>query len=158
MPLWHIYHPPTAFSDQDSKAALAKDITSIYTRFGMPAFYVNVIFHPTPGQDVFIGGTPQSLPSGELTSETLPRPFIRLVGDHIAYNHGPKTDKMIAFCDKFDQVLKPHIQDKGYDWEYHVDETPTDFWRVQGLKPPPFGSEAMKMWAKGNKAVAWEKL
>jgi hypothetical protein len=24
------------------------------------------------------------------------------------------------------------------------------------MRPPPFGSEAMKMWAAGNKAVAWE--
>jgi phenylpyruvate tautomerase PptA (4-oxalocrotonate tautomerase family) len=104
MPLWHIYHPPTAFTDPASKAALAKDITSIYTGFGMPAFYVNVFFHPIRGQDLFIGGTPQSLPSGESNSETLPRPFIRLVGEHIAVNNGPNPEKMKRFCDRFDKV------------------------------------------------------
>ncbi|OIW33900.1 hypothetical protein CONLIGDRAFT_677640 [Coniochaeta ligniaria NRRL 30616] len=169
MPLWHIYHPPAVFTDQASKAGLAKNIMSIYTDFGMPAFYVNVIFHPTPGHNVFIGGVPQSLPSGESSAETLPRPFIRLVGEHIAYNHGSNTEGMKQFCDQFDKgqkdlfavvvkVIKPYIGDKGYDWEYHVDETPTDFWRVQGLKPPPYGSEGMKVWVEANKAVPWEKL
>jgi hypothetical protein len=28
MPLWIIYHPPTTFQDEETKAALAKDITS----------------------------------------------------------------------------------------------------------------------------------
>lgn len=106
MPLWHIYHPPAAFADQASKAALAKDLTALYMSYGMPAFYVNVLFHRMPGTDVFIGGIPQSLAPGEDRSKTktLARPFIRLVGEHIAVNNGPDPEKMKAFCDRFDEV------------------------------------------------------
>lgn len=106
MPLWHIYHPPAAFADQASKAALAKDLTALYMSYGMPAFYVNVLFHRMPGTDVFIGGTPQSLAPGQDASKTktLARPFVRLVGEHIAVNNGPDPEKMKAFCDRFDEV------------------------------------------------------
>lgn len=107
MPLWHIYHPPQVFPDAASKASLAKDITAIYTRLGMPAFYVNVLFHPTPGDTLFLGGVPQSLPSGETDATTLPRPFVRLVGEHIAWNSGADTAGMGRFCDKFDKVCRP---------------------------------------------------
>lgn len=44
----------------------------------------------------------------------------------------------------------------GYDWEFHVDETPTGLWHVGGLRAPPNGSDALKMWVEENRAVPWE--
>jgi hypothetical protein len=40
------------------------------------------------------------------------------------------------FLAAVDRVLKPHIADQGYDWEYSVYETRRDLWKVQGMVPP----------------------
>ncbi|GAB7326090.1 hypothetical protein MBLNU13_g10114t1 [Cladosporium sp. NU13] len=48
---------------------------------------------------------------------------------------------------------RPNIH-KGYDEEFHVDETERRLWRIQGMDPPTFGSEQERLWAAANKAVA----
>lgn len=58
---------------------------------------------------------------------------------------------------KVDEVLKPHVEDKGYDWEYSIEETSRDLWKVQGLVPPMPGSEAELLWVKENKATPFER-
>jgi hypothetical protein len=45
----------------------------------------------------------------------------------------------------------------GYDWEYHVEETNRDLWKVQGLVPPLQGTEAELEWVKENQPVPFEK-
>ena len=55
MPLWRIFAHPDTFSTAQ-RQALSKDITSIYTKVGLPAFYVNVIFIDSPENSIFIGG------------------------------------------------------------------------------------------------------
>lgn len=54
-------------------------------------------------------------------------------------------------------MLKPHVADKGYDWEYHIDETPRSLWRINGLVAPPFRSLAERKWFEENKASVWAK-
>lgn len=80
MPLWHIYHPPNTLQTPDAKSALAKDITSIYTSRGLPAFYVNVFFIPVDPSSMFIGGITR--PSNhDKANEPCPnseKPFIRM--------------------------------------------------------------------------------
>jgi hypothetical protein len=49
------------------------------------------------------------------------------------------------------------VADKGYDWEYHIDETPRGLWRINGLAAPPFRSVAERKWFEANKAAAWTK-
>lgn len=46
----------------------------------------------------------------------------------------------------------------GYDWEYHIEETNRDLWKIQGLVPPLPGSDEEKIWAGQNKATKREKL
>jgi hypothetical protein len=55
------------------------------------------------------------------------------------------------FSDYIDATIKPCIVDKGYDWEITVSDTPRDFWRLNGIAPPPWGSEAEKLWAKNGR-------
>lgn len=62
-----------------------------------------------------------------------------------------------GFLKKVDEVLKPHIEEKGYDWEYSIEETSRDLWKVQGLVPPMPGSEAELLWVKENKATPFER-
>lgn len=146
MPLWSIYHPVGTFPDTESKQALSKDITTIYTSVGLPAFYVIVNFIELPGTSTYIGGRPN----------TGDKPFIRFSADHIAV-HQPNEDAAYRrVMDKVEQVLKPHVADKGYDWEFHADETERRLWRVQGIDPPPFKSEEEKLWVRENRAVPWK--
>src|SRR5215470_11285457 len=55
MPLWHIYCPENAYSVED-KCALATRITDLYAEFGLPRFYVGVVFHELPKNSFFVGG------------------------------------------------------------------------------------------------------
>lgn len=145
MPLWLIYHPPGTFEDDATKQAFSRDITKMYTNNGLPAFYVVVNFIKLDGNDTYIGGRPNTS-----------NPFIRISIDHIAI-HAPNTDEAYrGVTDRVSHVLKPHIADKGYDWEFHVDETERRLWRIQGLDPPPFKSEQERMWATANKVIAFD--
>lgn len=125
MPLWQIFHPEGTFTNPESKQALAGDITSMYTSFGLPAFYVVVNFIAQPAHNTYVGG------------KNPPQPFIRLVVDHVAVHQGEDEARMQRLTARVDAALKPHIADKGYDWEYHVDETPRGLWKINGLNPPP---------------------
>jgi hypothetical protein len=145
MPLWQIYHPAGTFSDSASKEAFAKDITKMYTAIGLPAFYVVANFIPVPKGEIFVGG--------KYPTE---RPFIRMAITHIAV-HAPNNDAAYRrTASRIDDVLKPHIADKGYDWEYHVEETERRLWKVNGMNPPPFQSEHEKIWAEENRAVPYD--
>ncbi|PYH68334.1 tautomerase family protein [Aspergillus vadensis CBS 113365] len=149
MPLWQIYHPPTTFTTPPSKHSFAQDITKFYTELGLPAFYVVVNFIQTQPDDVYVGGTPKH--------PTDDKPFVRIVITHIAL-HVPDSDAAYArTTSRLDSVLKPHLLDKGYDFEYHVDETDRRLWKINALVPPPFGSEGERMWVKENRAVEYER-
>ncbi|KAI8942076.1 hypothetical protein NX059_000175 [Plenodomus lindquistii] len=148
MPLWNIFHSDGTFEDEASQAALTADITSFYTsKLGLPAFYVVVNFIRMANQNsIWVGGK-------KITKE---KPFVRMVIEHIAVHTDNNETAYKRTADGIDRVLKPHIADKGYDWEFHVDETERNLWKVQGLHAPPFKSEAEKVWVKQNKATPWE--
>ncbi|UPL02806.1 hypothetical protein LCI18_013740 [Fusarium solani-melongenae] len=145
MPLWLIHHPPATFDNQESKAAFAADITELYTNLGLPAFYVVVKFIPTEVSNLFVGGEPRTN-----------KPFIRIVIDHIAVHMDDSAKTHQQATSRVDDVLKRHIAEKGYDWEYHIDETPRGLWKVNGLIPPPYKSEDEKKWVQANAPLEWE--
>ncbi|KAH7061502.1 putative oxalocrotonate tautomerase [Macrophomina phaseolina] len=140
MPLWVIYHPPGVFEDDASKQALSKDITKIYTDLGRPAFYVVVNFIKLPPSDTWVGGGKRQA-----------KPFVRITVDHIAGRMPNEAEIHRQFTKRTDAVLKPHIEDKGYDSEYHFDETERRLWKIHGLIPPPLESEEEKTWVTENK-------
>ena len=152
MPLWNIYHPPSTFTDSASKQALARDILPFYTNIGLPAFYVVVNFIPMPHGTMYIGDEPND--------ETRAKPFVRFAIDHIAVRQPDDDEQYRRVVAKFEQIVKPHVADKGYGWEFHIDETERRLWGIDGFEPPPFGSEGEKLWAEKNEAVEWrgEKL
>ncbi|KAK6209806.1 hypothetical protein QIS74_11390 [Colletotrichum tabaci] len=147
MPLWIIYHPEGTFEDDASKEAFSADITKFYTNIGLPAFYVVANFIKLPQGAMWVGGK-------KLSKD---KPFIRISIEHIAVNL-PDDDKIFRqVADDVDAILKPHVADKGYDWEFHIDETDRRLWKVQGLHAPAFGSAEEKIWVKENRAIPWEK-
>ncbi|KAM7193041.1 putative oxalocrotonate tautomerase [Naviculisporaceae sp. PSN 640] len=146
MPLWLIYHPSGTFTSPETKGLLARDVTSYYTAAGLPPFYVVVKFILTDRENTFIGG--ENPPSD--------RPFVRITVDHIAVHTDNNEKHMRYAMTKLNDLLRPHIKEKGYDWEIHVDETPRGLWMINGFRPPPWRSAAEKKWFEDNRPSAWE--
>jgi hypothetical protein len=69
----------------------------------------------------------------------------------------PSDEARNRFLGKVDAAIKPFIADKGYDWEYSVEETRRDLWKINGMVPPMPNSKAEKVWAEGNRPVGFEK-
>jgi phenylpyruvate tautomerase PptA (4-oxalocrotonate tautomerase family) len=144
MPLWNICTPVGAYSAEDKKA-LSAALMDVYVEYsGMPNFYVNVLFHEIAEDDFLIGAEPRNN-------------FVRFVAVHIA-RHLPSPEVRRRTMQIFEARIAPFVKDRGYDWEMHIDETPRDFWTVQGLVPPPPGSEAEKLWARENRPVPYEMV
>ena len=85
------------------------------------------------------------------------RPFVRVVIEHIAVRHPNEDEAYKMLANGVDDVLKPHILDKGYDLEFHIKETERRLWKINGMFPPAFQSEDEKVWAKENRAVPLDK-
>ncbi|KAF2736387.1 hypothetical protein EJ04DRAFT_575360 [Polyplosphaeria fusca] len=158
MPLWNIYHPPTTFTTPESKQSLAASITSVYTAIPLPAFYVVVQFIPLPPTSFYIGATPRPSPSSSSPSPgpDPTRPFIRITISNVARKI-PSKEVGDRFLGMVDEALKPHIEDKGYDWEYSVEETSRDLWKINGLVPPMPGSVAERRWVEENVVSEFER-
>ena len=136
MPLWTIHHSPTIFTDAD-KHRLASRIADLYEQVGLPRFYVITLFHRTAPEDFYVGGEPA--PTG-----------VRITIDHIA-RHNPDREARLRTARWIKTILAPHLeQHADLHWEFHVDETSADLWMINGIAPPPSGSDAEKTWAKEN--------
>ena len=105
-------------------------------RWGCLGFYVSVVFHEIPRNSLFIGGVARN-------------DFVRISIDHIARSTLPEDrQKMLNFLNSH---IDPFVKERGFEWELHIDETPRDLWTVQGLFPPPSGSEEEQRWARENR-------
>jgi len=170
MPLWRIYHPEGTFVSPTHKKGLADSITSIYTSGGLPAFYVVVLFIPLSPSNIYVGGqtrpapppldpttqkhtglpVPSLFPDAEAPASTAP--FIRIFASNIARKI-PSSEYKAKFTDHVDKALEKWIRDYGYDWEYHIDETDRELWKMQGFAPPHTNTEAEGLWRKENRPV-----
>jgi len=140
MPLHRIFHPPSLFSSED-KQQISERITAIYTKAGLPAFYVVVLFIPIESESFYVGGVPRNN-------------FVRIIAQHLA-RQLPNDELKQKFIDKYEEAYAPFIKDRGYDWEIHVEEVPSDMWRENGLIPPLKNPEAEKEWARLNRPVPY---
>ncbi|HEY0646258.1 tautomerase family protein [Phenylobacterium sp.] len=135
MPLWKVYHPVGAYT-RDEKQAFSAAVTEIYGRI-MPKFYVGVVFQEVDEDSFFIGGEARSN-------------FVRIWIDHIARAF-PSTDAAVRFVDIANKVIAPWVKDRGLDWEFHIDETPFEYWSIQGHFPPKQGTEDEQRWMTENR-------
>lgn len=136
MPLWTIHHTPGFFTAED-KRELASRITDRYEKAGLPRFYVVVIFNETRSENLYVGG--------EQTDVGL-----RVVIDHIA-RHAADKQSRNAIAHWIKSILSPYVEAHGNPhWEFHVDETSEDLWMINGVIPPPMGSDAEKRWVADN--------
>ncbi|NJO34869.1 MAG: 4-oxalocrotonate tautomerase [Rhodospirillales bacterium] len=135
MPLWTIYHPVGGFSDAD-KAEIAEKITDIYSAI-MPRFYVGIVFQAIEAGNFYVGGKSADR-------------FVRIVIEHIARSF-PNIESSRRFIDGINALLKPFVEDQGFDWEFHIDETPIDYWSINGHYPPRANTEDEKRWRAENR-------
>lgn len=141
MPLWTVHHTPGVFSDAE-KSQLASTIADHYEKVGLPRFYVVTLFQEARPEDFYIGGEP--VPVG-----------VRVVIDHIA-RRNPDQESRRRTARWIRQMLQPHLErHTGLQWEFHVDETSEDLWMINGLVPPPGGSDAERHWAAQNAATPY---
>lgn len=144
MPYWKIYAPEGTYSTED-KRAMSKAITDIYVEFAeLPRFYVVVLFEPRPADTIWVGGEPANN-------------FVRIVIDHIARQVDTPELKFMTM-EAVEAAIEPFVKDRGLDWEVHIDETPLELWRTQGMTPPPAESDGERLWAAENRAVPWGHL
>ncbi len=138
MPLWTIHHTPGIFTDEE-KHRLASRIADHYEQIGLPRFYVVTLFHQTPPEDFYVGGEPT--PAG-----------VRIAIDHIARSN-PDRESRRRTARWIRGMLQPHLEGHAaLHWEFHIDETSDDLWMINGIAPPPAGSDAEKRWAASNSA------
>lgn len=140
MPLWHVYHPPGTYTPQQ-KQQLADDITGLYTRVGLPKFYVVTLFHEIDGTSFYIGGEPTTK-------------AVRIVVEHIA-RHTDDPVRRERTSEALARMLAPHTTERGLYCEFHIDETPRDLWMTDGIAPPPSDSEAEKLWVRENRPIPY---
>ena len=142
MPYWEIFTPVNAFTEED-KANLSADLTKVYVDWvNLPEFYVVVRFQELPDNSLYIGGKPRNN-------------FVRILVDHIARRMDDPEFRKLAMA-AFEDTLAPYVKDRGFDWEIHIDETPMDLWRTQGITPPAGESDMERLWAKENRAVPYD--
>ena len=146
MPLWKIHHPVGAYTSEDKKQFSAA-ITSIYEAVPIPRFYVVVLFEEVAAESFFVGGDSHDK-------------FVRINIDQMARTlPGPVVRQW--WVHHVDEVIRPWVGDRGFDWEFTITEPPCDLWSLQGFVPPPFESHAEKRWIAENKATPYthaEKL
>ncbi|MCX8557816.1 tautomerase family protein [Mycolicibacterium mucogenicum] len=141
MPLWTIHHTPDFFTAED-KRDLASRIADRYEKAGLPRFYVVVIFNETRSDNLYVGGEPT--PVG-----------LRVVIDHIA-RHAADKESRNGIARWVGSILSPYLErHDNPHWEFHIDETSEDLWMINGLIPPPMGSDAEKRWVADNAVSAY---
>lgn len=140
MPLWNVYHPVGAYSEEE-KRDFAERVTRLYEAVGLPRFYVVTLFHEMDRGSFYVGGEPVD-------------DVVRVWIDHIA-RHAEDPAMRESVRNRIVTVIQPFATEKGLRWEFHADETPRDLWVINGLVPPPTGSEAEQLWARENRAIPY---
>ncbi|KAL8372244.1 hypothetical protein RB595_001840 [Gaeumannomyces hyphopodioides] len=168
MPHWLVYHPAEAFDSLEARQAMAADITAFYSEvIGLPAFYVVVHFILVAAASTFVGGAArcsnatgpsphhQLRPLRQAAANcTVAPPFVRITVDHIARRiNGTDPASYRRSAGRIDAVIRPHLAGKGYDYEFHIDETERLLWRVNGLEAPAPGSEGERIWKEKGRPV-----
>jgi hypothetical protein len=111
MPLHRFYHAPGLFSAKD-KEEISERITKVYTRGGLPAFYVIVVFVEVPTESILVGGKPS-------------KKFVRIVSQHLARTM-PTYERKQEVLNLLEDAFGPYVKDRGLDWEIHIEEHERD--------------------------------
>lgn len=79
---------------------------------------------------------------------------MRIVVEHIALKMEDPA-RRIQNREAIARLVAPHTTERNLYCEFHIDETPRDLWMIDGIAPPPFKSEAEKLWAQENRPIPY---
>jgi phenylpyruvate tautomerase PptA (4-oxalocrotonate tautomerase family) len=135
MPLWNVYCPEGAYTAED-KQAFAERVTGMYTEWGIPRFYVSVVFQETPRESFYIGGEPTD-------------DFVRIWVHEIA-RRVPEGAEGWWMKRIRETVVDPFVHGRRLRSEIHIATTPRELWSINGLRPPNENTDEEKRWAAEN--------
>jgi hypothetical protein len=69
-----------------------------------------------------------------LSADKATNDFVRIWIDQIARVTAPERREW--WLERVNTTLNPFARERGDRWKVHIDETPIDFWTIQGMKPP----------------------
>lgn len=143
MPLWKVFHSSDTLQNEEDRQAIAQGAADFYTKHGLPAFYVHVVFFPFEKENKYTGGKKQSR-------------FVLVEIDHIARHLEPgNRQQSIRIKEGIDKVMMPFTTEKGIHLEYCVLEGPTALWRIDGVDPPEaFGPDEQDEAEKSRQFIA----
>lgn len=142
MPKW-VFHHTTGVFTAEEKQHVAREMTKTYTRVGLPAFYYRAHFVKLQPDSIYAGGETPALTTLSIF--------------HIARSFDNQEIQGM-FYKGLDDILRPILKPKGVEWEIGVYEARRELWRVNGLIPPPTGSEMEKKWFAENRVTDEEEL
>ncbi|QSE86390.1 tautomerase family protein [Rhodococcus koreensis] len=158
MPLWQLFTPKNAFTSEE-KSDLAQRISDIYSGprakgtlgFELPRFYTTVVFHEIDADSFFVGGKSH-------------QKFVQVEVVHIARTNegaaalmGISVEEILAnYFGSVSEVLKPYIEDRGYEVEFHIETAPFETWKIDGMTPPPPESAAERRWFEENRSSPYD--
>jgi phenylpyruvate tautomerase PptA (4-oxalocrotonate tautomerase family) len=136
MPIWHVHYPKGVYDAQDRQAFAGK-VTDLYVERALPRFYVSVVFHELVPDEFFVGGEPAER-------------FVRISIDQIALQT-PDPERRKQWMNVVNRWMAPFLEERGLHSEIHIDNTPREFWTIDGIFPPPAGSADERRWIEENK-------
>lgn len=87
----------------------------------------------------------------------MPHPSYRQLDLAIHFEALPKgfTNSSRSFLDRASAIFTDVFSSRGVGYEMNVIQGPRELWRVDGLQPPPSGSEEEKAWMQEGKTSRW---
>ncbi|KAF7304409.1 Tautomerase-3 domain-containing protein [Mycena chlorophos] len=151
MPL-HRWITPKGLYTAAEKAGIAKAITDIYDKVGLPRFYVVVFFVEQEAHDFYYGDKAVTGKNGVN--------FVRIDVDHIARTFGADSAAQKKdFMNRYEAAISPWIKGRGLDWEVQVkDNSERDLWHENGVPAPPVESVEEAIWKRENRVVVGAEL
>ncbi|GAD93505.1 hypothetical protein AOR_1_2252154 [Paecilomyces variotii No. 5] len=141
MPRWTFELAPNTLTKEE-KGIIARNVTDLYTSYGIPAFWVNVFFHENGEYNFYSGG--------EYPPKAV---FFHL--DHAAKQVDSEEVRK-QFIIKVNDIVRPIFDPKGIKWEYNIYEHPKDNWRINGMIPPVEHPEVLKKWTEKSAPIPYE--
>ncbi|KAJ3830701.1 putative oxalocrotonate tautomerase [Lentinula raphanica] len=144
MPFHRFYCTANLYTKAE-KQAIARSITDLYAKVPIPRFYVVINFIEVGEDNYYVSGEPAGR-------------FVRIHVQHLARNLQTFEEKR-EFMERYEKVLEPFTKGKCIDWEVQVSNEDPVFWNWNGVRPPPFDSEAeaYQNWYDINKPVEWSE-
>ncbi|QKX59077.1 uncharacterized protein TRUGW13939_06207 [Talaromyces rugulosus] len=141
MPRWTFELAPNTLTKQE-KGTIAKKVTELYIRRGVPSFFINVFFHENGENNFYSGGK-------------CPPSAIFFHIDH-AIRKLPDEEARKLFISEANDIVSPIFDPKGIKWESNIYEHPRYNWRINGMIPPVEHPEIMKEWITKDAPIPYE--